>query len=109
MKVKLYVALMAGMLATSAFADGNHTYPGSVMVSMVNANQASAASASDLVNVDMQASAGKTRAQVRAELINAERAGFVPAGKFDYPPSAATIARNRERFSLAEQYWSSRQ
>jgi len=49
MKAKLYAAPMAGTLATSAFADGNQTYPGSVMVSMVNAKQASAASASDLV------------------------------------------------------------
>ena len=109
MKVKLCAALMAGILATSAFADGDHTYPGSAMVSMVDSNQASAASPSGGVNVDVQASTEKTPAQVRAELIDAERAGFVPAGKFDYPPSAATIARNRARFSSAEQYWASRQ
>jgi Domain of unknown function (DUF4148) len=108
MKLKLCAALMAAMLASSAFADGNHAYPGSVMVSMADANEASTTSPSGLVNVDVQAPAGKTRAQVRAELIDAERVGIVPAGKFDYPPSAATIARNRERFSLAEQYWASR-
>ncbi|WP_206997194.1 DUF4148 domain-containing protein [Trinickia mobilis] len=48
---------------------------------------------------------GKTRAQVRAELLQAEEAGLIPANKNDYPPSAETIARNRVRFQQIEQAW----
>lgn len=48
---------------------------------------------------------GKTRAQVRAELLQAEEAGLAPMHKNDYPPSAGTIARNRARFQQIEQAW----
>ena len=47
-----------------------------------------------------QAPAGKTRAEVRAELIQAEQQGLVPASDGDYPPSAAEIERNRERYLI---------
>ena len=53
------------------------------------------------------AATGKTRAQVRAELLQAEEAGLVPANKIDYPPSAQTIARNRARFQQVEHAWKS--
>ncbi|SMG23084.1 DUF4148 domain-containing protein [Paraburkholderia susongensis] len=43
---------------------------------------------------------GVTRAQVRAELIQAQRDGTVPAPDWDYPPSARTIARNRELYAI---------
>ncbi len=48
---------------------------------------------------------GKTRAEVRAELLQAEEAGVIPVHKNDYPPSAETIARNRVRFHQVEQAW----
>lgn len=48
---------------------------------------------------------GKTREQVRAELLQAEQAGFAPVNKNDYPPSAQTVARNRARFQQIEQAW----
>jgi Domain of unknown function (DUF4148) len=51
------------------------------------------------------AGAGLTRAQVRAELVQAEEAGEIPVRSPDYPPSARTIERNRVRFALAEQAW----
>ncbi|WP_137909973.1 MULTISPECIES: DUF4148 domain-containing protein [unclassified Burkholderia] len=38
---------------------------------------------------------GKTREQVRAELVQAYRDGLVPYSRNDYPPSASTIARNK--------------
>ncbi|MCX4164229.1 MULTISPECIES: DUF4148 domain-containing protein [Paraburkholderia] len=41
---------------------------------------------------------GKTRAEVRAELIRAEADGLLPVSKTDYPPSAQTIARNRTEY-----------
>ncbi|WP_051889008.1 DUF4148 domain-containing protein [Caballeronia sordidicola] len=48
---------------------------------------------------------GKTRAQVRAELLEAERAGTVPVHKNEYPPSVETVARNHARFQQIEQAW----
>ncbi|MDS0861061.1 DUF4148 domain-containing protein [Burkholderia pseudomultivorans] len=44
---------------------------------------------------------GLTRADVIADLIQAQRDGTVPAPNWDYPPSAQTIARNRELYALA--------
>ncbi|MFM0175575.1 DUF4148 domain-containing protein [Paraburkholderia sediminicola] len=41
-----------------------------------------------------------TRAEVRAQLLQAEADGLVPAPKEDYPPSAQAIARNREIYSI---------
>ncbi len=54
---------------------------------------------------DGQVTHGKTRAQVRAELLQAEEAGLVPVRRNDYPPSAETVARNRVRFQQIEQAW----
>lgn len=51
------------------------------------------------------ATKGKTREQVRAELLQAEETGFLPIHKNDYPPSAETVARNRARFQQVEQAW----
>lgn len=48
---------------------------------------------------------GKTRAQVRAELLEAERAGTLPVHKNEYPPSVETVARNQVRFQQIEQAW----
>lgn len=42
-----------------------------------------------------------TRAAVQAELVDAQRDGFVPTGNSDYPPSAVTVARNRELYAIA--------
>ncbi|OED18555.1 DUF4148 domain-containing protein [Burkholderia sp. A2] len=42
-----------------------------------------------------------TRADVRADLVRAERDGTVPTSNWDYPPSTQTIARNRELYAIA--------
>jgi hypothetical protein len=42
-----------------------------------------------------------TRADVRADLIQAERDGTLPTSNWDYPPSTQTIARNRELYAIA--------
>ncbi|VWC79843.1 DUF4148 domain-containing protein [Burkholderia contaminans] len=42
-----------------------------------------------------------TRADVVADLIQAERDGTLPTSNWDYPPSAPTIARNRELYAIA--------
>jgi hypothetical protein len=46
-----------------------------------------------------EAPAGKTRAEVRAELVQAEAQGLLPTGRNDYPPSAATINQNRALYA----------
>ena len=48
--------------------------------------------------------AGKTRAQVKAELVAAERSGQIPVSDADYPPSAATIQYNHDVYVRAEQF-----
>ena len=53
------------------------------------------------VNASAQTvSTGKTRAEVRAELVQAQREGLVPVPKNDYPPSADTISRNAEIYAI---------
>ncbi|RKU02003.1 hypothetical protein C7H84_17855 [Burkholderia sp. Nafp2/4-1b] len=42
-----------------------------------------------------------TRADVVAQLVQAQRDGTLPTSKWDYPPSAQTIARNRELYAIA--------
>ena len=41
---------------------------------------------------------GKTRAEVRAELVQAEAQGLLPITKNEYPPSAQEIAHNRAQY-----------
>ncbi|GJH18086.1 DUF4148 domain-containing protein [Caballeronia novacaledonica] len=43
---------------------------------------------------------GKTRAEVVAELIQAQREGIIPVRKNDYPPSQQTIERNKELYRI---------
>lgn len=54
---------------------------------------------------DSAGNQGKTRAQVRAELIEAERAGVIPVRNAEYPAEPETIARNKVRFEKAESWW----
>ncbi|WGS54904.1 DUF4148 domain-containing protein (plasmid) [Paraburkholderia sp. D15] len=44
--------------------------------------------------------AGTTRAEVRAQLVQAEASGYLPTPKGDYPPTASAIARNREIYAI---------
>ncbi|RDK00895.1 DUF4148 domain-containing protein [Paraburkholderia lacunae] len=46
---------------------------------------------------------GLTRAEVRAQLVEAQADGLVPSPRNDYPPSAQTIARNREIYAIQHQ------
>ncbi len=47
---------------------------------------------------DTTSSTGLTRAEVRAQLVQAERDGTLPTNDVDYPPSAAQIAQNRATY-----------
>lgn len=48
--------------------------------------------------------APKTRAEVRAELVAAQRAGQIPTSDTDYPPSADTVRHNQELYRLSEHF-----
>jgi hypothetical protein len=43
---------------------------------------------------------GLTRAEVRAQLIQAEKEGLLPWSRGDYPPSERTVERNRELYAI---------
>jgi Domain of unknown function (DUF4148) len=49
---------------------------------------------------DTTAPAGLTRAQVRAELVDAERAGVIPTTDSEYPLNADEIAQNKALYQL---------
>ncbi len=98
MKIKflsLFVALAA--VANSSFADAGHDFPPTTKVQA--ASPADSGQARSAQATDMQVTrSGKTRAEVIQELIEAQKAGLVPTSRSDYPPSEATIARNRARY-----------
>ena len=45
-------------------------------------------------------SSGLTRAEVHAQLVQAEADGILPNSKLDYPPSPETIARNKQLYAI---------
>ncbi|AJZ56055.1 DUF4148 domain-containing protein [Paraburkholderia fungorum] len=93
--------------AVTAFAGGGGGHNGSGRNQYPHMNPVTGPQSAEpaSVSADTPNPDGKTRAQVRAELLQAERAGFAPANKNDYPPSATTIARNQARFQQIEQAW----
>ncbi|MFW6855157.1 DUF4148 domain-containing protein [Burkholderia gladioli] len=85
--MKLCTLMLIAAIATAsttALADAGHDAPGSRTA---------------------PAAAGKTREQVRQELIQAYHDGLLPASKNDYPPSASTIERNQELHRIARPAW----
>jgi hypothetical protein len=54
-----------------------------------------------------QTSSGLTRADVYAQIVQAEADGILPFHRNDYPPSPATIARNKELYALRHRHDSS--
>jgi hypothetical protein len=49
-------------------------------------------------------SSGLTRAEVRAQLVQAEKDGILPYGKLGYPPSDETIARNKALYDIRHKH-----
>ncbi len=96
--------VFAATAATSAFADGGHDYPNAYAASTApGANSAAAvAPVGPSGNSVVQ---GRTREQVRQELIRAYHDGLLPTSNHDYPPGPETIARNKELYSLREPVW----
>ncbi|TDN69480.1 DUF4148 domain-containing protein [Paraburkholderia sp. BL10I2N1] len=116
--VSLSHAALAAVLATVAgFAQARggsghrpeHSIPHSVSVSRGVPEdpgaQTDPARADGSPAAGVSPALGKTRAQVRAELLQAGEQGLLPPRWVDYPPSAATRARNRENFLRLEQAW----
>ncbi|MBN3760528.1 DUF4148 domain-containing protein [Burkholderia sp. Ac-20365] len=99
-------AFIAVTLTTSAFADAGHNFP-----QWTADNTLPAESSAGSLTLDAKISAldiqprGKTREQVMQELIQARRDGLVPTGHADYPPSQATIERNRARMKAIGPKW----
>ncbi len=55
---------------------------------------------------DNTSSVGKTRAQVQAELLQAEEAGVIPISSRTYPGGEASVIKsNQYRFASAERAW----
>ncbi|MFM0392233.1 DUF4148 domain-containing protein [Paraburkholderia phytofirmans] len=44
---------------------------------------------------------GKSRAEVKQELVQAQHTGVIPSSKTQYPPDANTIARNKQTHAIA--------
>lgn len=81
-------AIALSILSTSALAEANPRYP------------------AEAAQPQQQ---GKTRAQVRAELLEARRHGWIPTSEADYPPSQQTIDINKARHAIVERYWAANQ
>jgi hypothetical protein len=47
---------------------------------------------------DTTSSTGLTRAEVRAQLVQAERDGTIPTNDVNYPPTPAQVAQNRATY-----------
>ncbi|KGC06815.1 MULTISPECIES: DUF4148 domain-containing protein [Burkholderia] len=71
------------------------------MSKLIRAVLLSCALSAPIVAFAQTADHALTRADVRADLIRAERDGTLPTPKSDYPPSTETIARNRELYAIA--------
>ena len=71
------------------------------MNTLIRAALLSCALSAPIVAFAQSADYPVTRADVRADLIQAERDGTLPTSNWDYPPSTQTIARNRELYAIA--------
>jgi hypothetical protein len=109
------IATLLLSAATAAFAGGGgsngsgrnqYPHPSSAPgLQTVVQPAASAANADWAPKPNGSAVIGTTRAQVRAELLQAEETGLIPTLNAEYPPSADTIARNRAHFQQTELAW----
>jgi len=109
----VFAALLISASA-AAFANGGgprgsgpYPYSGTAAMAIAATHADAPASATNTLSADSAAMApGKTREQVRAELIQAEKAGVVPAGNTRYPAGPSLITRNAYNFQQAKSWWS---
>ncbi|AIO37881.1 DUF4148 domain-containing protein [Burkholderia sp. AU19243] len=71
------------------------------MNKLIRAALLSCALSAPIVAFAQTADHALTRADVIADLVQAQRDGTVPTSNWDYPPSAQTVARNRALYAIA--------
>jgi hypothetical protein len=101
-------ALLTSVTVAAQARDGGvrppeQSIPHSVSVSSAGPDDPSVEN--EMARVEVRLAPGKTRAQVRAELLQAGEEGMFPLHWADYPPGAVTRARNRENYLRLEQAW----
>jgi hypothetical protein len=73
-----------------------------VVVSLIPFGQSAFAQSTDATGATTppaaSANTGTTRAEVRAQLIQAEQQGLLPVSKNNYPPTPQEIAQNRAEY-----------
>jgi hypothetical protein len=109
MKVRnvLGVGLLTAFLAPLAYADVASTASPHqpVQQSQQHAGTLPTIASSGAIPKLNQKVHGKTRAEVRQELIQAQRDGLIPTNDTDYPPGKRTIERNKARFAALERHY----
>ncbi|MBP0595668.1 DUF4148 domain-containing protein [Paraburkholderia sp. LEh10] len=109
MKVRhaLGVGLLSAFLTPLALADNGPPYPVDIPArqSQAYGGTPDTTISSGTPLKSNPASRGKTRAEVREELIQAYRDGLIPTTEADYPPSKFTIERNKARFAEIERHF----
>ncbi|MFL9886943.1 DUF4148 domain-containing protein [Paraburkholderia agricolaris] len=109
MKVRnvLGVGLLTAFLAPLAYADVASTASPHqpVQQSQQHAGTLPTIASSGAIPKVNQKAHGKTRAEVRQELIQAQRDGLIPTNDTDYPPGKRTIERNKARFAALERHY----
>ncbi|REG51897.1 uncharacterized protein DUF4148 [Paraburkholderia sp. BL6669N2] len=93
----LALGLLSASLSTLAFADVEQASPRQIPIAQ--------AEIYDAAPPVKSAHQGKTRAEVRKELIQAYRDGLIPTTEADYPPSKSTIERNKALFAESERHF----
>jgi hypothetical protein len=102
----LATGLLGALLSPLAFADVGQASSGHAPVKETGSyggvpQTTLSSSAAPVVKPARQ---GKTRAEVRQELLQAYKDGLIPTTEADYPPSRRTIERNKALFAESERY-----
>ena len=100
----LSAALLTALLTSPAFAHEGPIVakPDSIAQSHGDPSSPDTIISSPASTATNPVSVGKTRAEVKQELLQAHRDGLMPMSDVDYPPGQRTIERNKARFSAFE-------
>ncbi|KDR28413.1 MULTISPECIES: DUF4148 domain-containing protein [Caballeronia] len=102
--IPLLVATLSIAVAAPAFAEHayrlNGVQPTRVAESLAASSSSTQSYGGSSDGVAATGKIGKSRAEVVAEMIQAQRDGIIPTSKNDYPPSERTIERNRELYRI---------
>ncbi|ACD18762.1 DUF4148 domain-containing protein [Paraburkholderia phytofirmans] len=100
------IGLLGAFLSPLALADVGHASPGHAPVKQDGSygSVPQTTLPSSAAPVVKPAAQGKTRAEVRQELLQAYKDGLIPTTEADYPPSKRTIERNKALFAETERY-----